>query len=237
MNDMTTNPATVPVPPIAATPKIDAAIDQDNPLLKAKVAAFVEAAGGEAAGTQKPKIEIQPNADFDGPSPNDTMLTEALVDTQKIDVTDEEKALFVKAILNDQPIKLTVVLMDGNFKVQLRSRTFHEQRRILDVLTADITDGTIPKDDLAYYVTRMHQYAMAIMIERVNGEVFSEISIPSESTVASAQKILHDAIAPKIEKLNSIKWTALQNALRIFEAKCAKLGTEAANQDFWKPRG
>ena len=231
------NPATVPPQPVKpAEPRIDAAIDQDNPILKAKVAEFIEAAGGEAAGTKKEKVEIPASTEFNMPNPYDTMLTEALVDTQKVDVTDEEKSLFVKALLNDVPFRLTISLMGGEFKVSLRSRTAHEQRCIYDVLDKDITDGVIRKDDLPYYVMCSHKYCRAIMVERINGQVFSEAKIGPEATVADAQKILHEAIKPKITPLQGIRLTAIQNAMRIFETKCAKLGTEAANQDFWKPR-
>ena len=234
---MTPPDKTVQPPPHPQQPRIDANIDQDNPLLKARVAEFIESAGGEAAGTPKEKVEIQPNADFNMPNPYDTMLTEALVDTQKVDVTDEEKALFVKALLNDVPFRLVIPLMNGQFNISLRSRTAHEQRCIFDVLDKDTTDGLIKKDDVAYYISLSHKYCMALMVERINGQLFSEASIGPEATVAQAQEILHAAIKPKITPLQGIKLTAIQNAMRIFESKCAKLGTEAANQDFWKPRG
>lgn len=218
-------------------PRIEAKIDQNSPALAAKVSAFIDAAGGVAADTKKEKVEIQPNTDFNMPNPYDTMLTEALVDTQKVEVSEEEKSLFVKALLNDEPLRLTIPLMDGAIKIDLRSRTAHEQRCIIDVLDKDTTDGIIKKEDIAYYIMRSHQYCMALMVERINGKLFSETKIAHDATVADAQKLLHEAIKPKIVPLQGIKLTAIQNALRIFETKCAKLGTEAANQDFWKPRG
>jgi hypothetical protein len=171
------------------------------------------------------------------PNPNDTMLTEALINTDKIEVSDMEKSLFIKSLLNDEPVKFQVSLFDGKLNVELRSRSLHEQRRIFDVLAKDQKDGIVNPEDLAYFVTRMQQYCMAIMVERVNGKLFSEVSISPDKNIEETQKILHAAVKGNIEALTGIRWTAITNAMRIFEAKCAKMGTEAANQDFWTPRG
>ena len=41
----------------------------------------------------------------------------------------------------------------------------------------------------------------------------------------------------KVEVLSVPKWGILLNALRLFEAKLAKMGTECVNEDFWEPVG
>jgi hypothetical protein len=215
------------------TPAITAAFDPQNPKLQQDVADFIEASGG--AGLSKDTVEVKPNTDFAIPNPQDVILTEALVSTDKVEVTDEEKSMFVKSLLNDTPILLTVSLMGGQMNVTLRSRTVHEQRRIFDVIEMDKLKGTISKDDLAYTVTRLQQYCMVLIVRRVNGNVFSEAEIPDGATVEEARQILHKAV-DSIQAKNSLRWTTLLNAMRIFEAKCAKLNTEAANSDFWTPR-
>jgi len=225
-------------------PDIKAKIEQDNPALRARVQEFVTAAGGVAAEV-KPKTEIPPNTDFDIPNPNDTMLTEALIDTRQVDVTDVEKQLFVKALLNDTPIRLTIALLGGQFKVDIRSRSLHEQQRIFDVLNKDQSDGYIPNlqengkeiNDLALQVNMMNKYCMVLMIERVNGVLFSDLALDSKSTLAADREAMHKAIEDgPVRSVQGIRWTNLLNAMRIFETKCAKLSTEANNEDFWKPR-
>jgi hypothetical protein len=231
-------PGATPPPP----PDIQATIPQNDPALQQKVSDFIAAAGGEVS--PKPKIQVPPNTDFDIPNPNDAMLTEALVSTEKITVTDIEKSLFVKALLNDEPVRFQVELLGGKLKVEMRSRTLHEQRRIFDVLNKDQSDGTIPPvqidgkaaPDLAYQITRLNQYCMAFMIERVNGELFSDLKLTKDCSVDDAQTKLHALVNEKIEGINGIRWSALLNAMRIFETKCAKMSTEANSEDFWKPR-
>ena len=229
------------------TKNIEAKFNQDDPALKAKVAEFIESAGGTAVAP-KDKVEVKPNGDFVAPNPYDSVLTEALVETKAVDVTEEEKMLFVKALLNDVPITLSIKLFSDQFVVQLRSRSFHEQRRIFDVLYRDERDGqfTLPASelepskpslDVAAYVTRQQQYCIALMVQRINGAVFSDLQIPVNDKLEDTQAALHKMVAEKVEPITGIRWTAIMNALRIFEVKCAKLGTEAANQDFWKPRG
>jgi hypothetical protein len=230
-----TNVHTAPGSAGTETPTVTAKFNQDDPILRQKVEAFVQDAGGRPA--DKTPVEVKPNDDFNLPNPNDTMLTEALINTEQQDVTDTEKAVFVKALLNDEPVRFSVSLYDGKFVVDLRSRSLHEQRRIFDVLEKDHKDKLVDVNDMAYFVTRLQQYCMAIMVERVNGKSFSEISIPSSMTLDDTQALLHKAVAAHVEGVQGIRWTSLNNALRIFEAKCAKMNTEAANQDFWKPRG
>jgi len=243
MTPPTTNPAAAQT---EEKPKhIDAKFDQNDAKLRASVAEFVESTGG-AAAAPKERIEVKPDESVGMPSPYDIMLTEALVDTQKVDVSDEEKALFVKAVLNDEPIRLTIKLLNDQFSVRLRSRSSHEQRRIFDVLNDDTkkgmfavhnNEGVVVATDMAYNVTRMQQYCTALMVERVNDVIFSELKLDPKDTIEQSRDKLHAVVDEKIEGMHSLRWTAISNAMRIFEVKCAKLGTEAANQDFWKPRG
>lgn len=224
------------------TETVEARVDQNNPELQAQVHEFIQSAGGNIEA--KAKVEIPPNDDFNMPNPNDVMLTEALVATEKLDISDLEKQKFVKALLNNEPVKFSVTLFGGQLKVELRSRSLYEQQRIFDVLNKDRNDGTIPLvpengkmiPDLASEVTRMHKYCMAIMIQRVNGDLFSELELPDTDSVEEAQKKLHLALEGPVKHIQGVRWTGLMNAMRIFETKCAKMSTEANNEDFWKPR-
>jgi len=75
------------------------------------------------------------------------------------------------------------------------------------------------------------------MIERVNGVLFSDLALDSKSTLAADREAMHKAIEDgPVRSVQGIRWTNLLNAMRIFETKCAKLSTEANNEDFWKPR-
>lgn len=182
------------------------------------------------------KIEIKPEGDVMHEAPGDVLLTEALVDLKDVPVTLEEQTLFLKAVLNDAPVRLTESLFNGALKVDMRSRYAHEQQRIFDALRQDITDKIIEPTDTNLYVTRMQSYCAVLVVERINGQLFSNLVLDKTGTPAEDIKKLREAVDEKIKHLSSVRWTALLNAIRIFETKCAKLSSEAANETFWKPR-
>lgn len=230
---MNTTPQT---PPVEQPPKkavIEAKFNPNDPKLVAATQQFIDETNANTLGKQQ--VEVQPNRDLDTPNPNDTMLTEALIDTSKVDVNETERALFVKSLLNDQPFTLTIELYNGQLQVEIRSRTVHEQRRIFDVLNLDRKDKVYDPEDMAYTITRLQQSCLVLMVRRINGQLFSEAAIPDTASVEEARKVLHPALE-KLSSMNQIRWTGLLNAMRVFESKCAKLCTEAANPDFWKPR-
>lgn len=228
---------------LKAPKTVNLAVPQDDPAVLREVQEFIDSAQkeGEAPEEQvspetlkKPRVEIAPELGHLGATPQDVVMDEALVDEKLIEVLPIEIDLFRKALISDTPYKITVTLFGGAFVLEIRSRSHYEHRRVLDTANLDRKEGLFDNDDYAMVVTRIQQYSAAIQIERINGELFSEIHLKSGSSLKDDAKVLRDFVAEKLE--NSNRWTALVNALRVFETKCAKLHTMAANPDFWKPR-
>ncbi len=210
------------------------------------VQSFIQNKTAEVQGTQehvpdqepieqKP-IEVPPSDDF-AISPQEAAMSDALANDPSVTVTDYDKEVFLKAVLNDEPVRLKVVLYGGKFTLDLRSRTTHEQRRIFDVLEMDRKDGIIPPDNIALMVTRMQQYFAVLMIERVNGLLFSDLTIEPGQKLEDDAFRLRDTVTRLMEKMVGVRWNSMLSALRYFESKCARLNTEALNEGFWKPQG
>lgn len=184
-----------------------------------------------------PRVDITPNQEFDGGDPNQQFISEAMAPIDKIEISDKEKETFLKAVLSDEPVRLPVSLYNGKFILDLRSRSSFEQKRVFDVLALDRKENVYDPADLAMMITRMHYYLGALMVERINGELFSELKLEPGKDVAADAKIMRDAAAKLFEKMGTVRWTSILNALRIFEHKCARLNSEAANEGFWNPQG
>lgn len=182
------------------------------------------------------RVNLPPNPEFEGGDPSQTAITEALISTDRIEISEAEKELFLKAVLNDAPVRLTVKLYHGKLSVEMRSRSSFEQKRVFDILKEDQKDGLFTEGDLAMMVTRMHYYLGALMIERINGELFSETQIPVGKTLDEDKTRMREVVAKLFEGMSSIRWTSVLNALRIFEHKCARMNSEAANEGFWNPQ-
>jgi hypothetical protein len=180
---------------------------------------------------------VPANPEFDQLSPHDTAVSDALAIDQTVQITDLEREIFLKAVLNDEPVRLTVALYDNQFKVELRSRSTFEQRRVFDVLDRDRIEEVIPKDNIALMVTRMQCYLAVIMIERINGQMFSDVKLDPKGKMEEHCKILREKVAEKTDSMMGVRWNSVLTALRTFENKCAKMNTEALNEGFWKPQG
>ena len=192
--------------------------------------------GNDPEAQVDPKVTVTPNPEFDR-DPSSQMITEALVPLDNVPVHDMEKELFLKAVLNDQPVRLTIDLYKGQMKVALRSRSTYEQKRIYDILELDQKEKFTDPTNIALQVTRLQYYLAAVMVERINDSLFSELELKPGKTVEEHAAMMRDFVAKNLEGLTLIRWTSILNALRIFENKCAQLNSEAANEDFWSPRG
>jgi len=239
------NPSNIPSE-LASSPSTDLKYNPQDPEMAELVkglADTAEASKGFVADKQndteeeiKGKIDIPPNPEF-SQDPSGQTITEALVPVDNILILDVEKEMFLKAVLNDRPVQLSINLYKGQFKVDLRSRSTFEQKRIFDVLAYDQKENFTDKSDLALLVTRLQFYLASIMVERINGQLFSELTLVPGKTVEEDAKTLRAFVAEKLEKMTQLRWNSVLNALRIFENKCARLNSEAANENFWNPPG
>lgn len=222
-----TNPPSIPV--------------KTAPGVEDKVRAFLQEKGATvAAEATKPapeRIKAPEDTLFSEPNPEEEAVASALIDIRSVSITDEEKDLFLKALLCDKPVELDIVLFAGKLKLTFRSRSMHEQRRVLDVLHLDQEEQLLPGNDPALLFTRLQQYLTAVMLRRINSEVFSELELPPGKEVVADASALRKVFADKLEQMPHIRWTAILNGLRIFEEKCRQLSEHCVNEDFWSPRG
>lgn len=242
----------------------DLVLEPQDPETAARIAAFLKAKGGEAgaepvptpqpgqpapegeeAAPAKERINIPPNPEFEYPDPNQQFIANSMVPLGQVKVTDEDKETYLRAVLNDEPFVLNVSLYGGRLKVAIRSRSTYEQKRVFDILKKDQDDGICPPDDPSVTITRMHQYLALLMVQRVNGVLWSELELQPGKSLTEHAELMRAAVTEKFETVGKqrqhgnqqVNSTSIFNACRIFEHKCGVLSTEAANDDFWRPQG
>lgn len=230
-------------------------VQPQDPETVAAVNEFIQQKAAETSGVPRPinsspapedpnqppieqrPIEVPPNTEFARINPQDVSVSNALAIDHELKLTDMERETFLKAVLNDEPVRLSVSLYNKQFQVELRSRTTFEQRRVFDVLDMDREEGVIAADNVALMVTRMQHYLAVLMVERINNVLFSELKLDAAKDLATHAKQLRDKVAEKAEAMIGVRWNSILTALQVFENKCAKMNTEALNEDFWKPQG
>lgn len=214
-----------------------------TPNIEDKVRAFLQEKGAQTSQPEAPaapaveRVKVPEDPTFSEPSPEEQAVITALVDVRAVQVTEDDKELYLKALLCDKPVELEISLYGGKLKLLFRSRSMHEQRRVLDVLHLDQEENVIPNNDPALLFTRLQQYLAAVMLRRINGDLFSELDLKPGRDLKADATDLRKVFADKLENMPHIRWTAILNGLRIFEEKCRQLSEHCVNEDFWSPRG
>lgn len=213
------------------------------------VEAFVKDMQGKVDAEPDPDLEveaktqdinIEPHQDFDFPSQSQQLINEAIPDTTKIEITEEDRVLYLKQTVSRSPIRMDILLFGGAMRVSIRSRTSHEQMRVQDLLREAVKRGVIAEDDVTAIIGWTHFILAALMVERINGELMAEISLKPDDQdpdrVSKDWDIVYAVIKKNFIEAPIHWWNAVLSALQIFERKNAKLNSEVANQGFWTPR-
>jgi hypothetical protein len=223
-------------------PATNVVVHNSDPEVIANVKEFLAAqqAGTEAESKQRDRTTIAPDPVVGAPNPDTAFVREALVPVENIAITEEEKRIYLKSLLSDDLTRFSITLYDGQLKYDLRTRSMFEQRRVLDIVNDRIA-GVSPKDptlkdNLAGQFDMMQQYFALLMVERINGVIFSELSLSPGPSLDEHYAKLSAEAERVFSKMNNVCWTAMLNAMRMFESKCARLAENAMNEDFWKPR-
>lgn len=178
---------------------------------------------------------LDPAMSMDAPNTRN-FLTWAMTasDVGQVEVTDTEKALFLKAALNDEEVRFDIVIPLGDstdFKVRCRTLTTAEMDLLFNALRDDEQNNRI--QDPARYISNMQAYALAMQIVGVNGKDTEPFRAANAYDIAG----LRASVDALTSRTNHVRWHYLLTALRIFTIKI-KLCTDAAlNLDFWQTAG
>lgn len=229
-----------PLEEIKKSKSVPVQVHPNDPEVTAALQDFLNAnqAPGGASSNEKERVSIQPDDQLLTETPNEAYLKDALIPVQNIDVTEEEKRIFLKTLVLDEPARFAISLFNGEFVCGMRTRTTYEQQRVFDVLNFQVVQKKLegPEVNYALYMTILQQYFSLLMVEHINKRLFSELTLKPGKSVEEHSAILEAERAKIFNTTNNVRWTAIINAMRVFEAKCAKMSENAANEDFWKPR-
>lgn len=193
---------------------------------------------------QPPRMETERNTTFDSSSNSqEAVLGWAFEapDIGKVTVTDTEKALYLKSVLNDVAVMFNIGLDmgDSNKKISADIRTLnnYEQDLAFLALEKDREENILVSP--AALATRLQYYAGAMQLVSINGKRRANaLGFDGDgSTLEADVDHLRDHVNTFIKKINWPRWQAILVCLRVFEAKVKICNDAALNGNFWKPRG
>lgn len=157
------------------------------------------------------------------------------VEGEDLEITDEDQGIYLRAILNDCPVHLTIPIMGGNVKVVCRSLSAYESS-ILFLAARKMADAETKPENAVLIPGCAQQIRIAMQIISVNGMPQEYVQIDDVST--DRDKLISDIVS-KTEKItariSSVKYGAYVRALNVFEHKLTKMNSLAYTGTFWKP--
>lgn len=159
-----------------------------------------------------------------------------MMGTDSIPVTQEDKDLYIKAVLNDVPLQLTIEVAKG-IEITCRSLTPYERDLAVHAVAAYL------KQKAGTYATGVfvNDYAREFMISMqlvsVGSATFPYRSYNSGDGRSREEHIMDLAEHGKVlvDNLSLPKYNLVVKALNVFENKLAVLNTAALRKDFWDP--
>lgn len=150
----------------------------------------------------------------------------------KVEVDSQDKALYIKSILNDVPLELNIKLEMG-INLVIRSTTNYDLDVVFKTLEKYSEESKIPGP--AQYASLVQKCAAALQIIK-----FGDVSLDAPRFVYGQNSLDQDADALKNRIENILgkwawpKWNAAVTALRIFETKLALCNENARQSNFWQ---
>ena len=164
-----------------------------------------------------------------------TRMYMAPIKDSEIPITDEDQALYLKAMLNDTPLTLTQTLANDQVAVTCRALSVYEQDLVLEAAIQAV--GGQETGIMSLLPSVAQQLRAAMQITHVNGVNQNAIYLEPARGDAHDEQVM-DLIKQsdkKIGKMSAVKFGFLVRALNVFEHKMAKMHSLAYNKTFWKP--
>jgi len=145
-------------------------------------------------------------------------------------LTDYEKDLYIKTLLNDVPFTLDIEPFKG-VTVSVNSRTLRTENLVFHVLSAERESGKIIGPET--YFTRLQQLLAAVQITQIGDK---NVSI-DPSVLCMPRDAAHPLLEEHIDKhymdITPQKWNAINFAIRIFETKLKLCNDNLRDENFW----
>jgi hypothetical protein len=152
-----------------------------------------------------------------------------------IEVTEQDKQDYLRAVLNDEPVVFKISLCGESVKVKLRARTAWEQSLVYEAVFQDQEMKIV--NEFRQGVIQLQKYSAVLMVQEINGRLFSNEKFEKKGGDDWQKDVdrLRELVTEKIDAMDGAKLTLILNALRIFEFKLARIGTQCLSGNFWNP--
>jgi hypothetical protein len=156
------------------------------------------------------------------------------IDNSPVEVSDQDKSLYFKSLLNDAPLELDIKMdVQDGITLTFKSLTNNDFEIVFAALSRLSDENKIP--GTSQYATKVQQCAVALQLVKYNNNVQGNVKLDSSASVQSQVDTLLNYVDGVIANWSWPKWQLVVTALRVFETKLAICNENIRNGNFWKP--
>jgi len=150
-------------------------------------------------------------------------------------VSDEEKATYLKAALNDVPLIWDIELLSGQLKVKCRSLNHYEIDVLFRAVRMDIDDKVVVFEEQRFSRIQWYTACMQVMAVQDKGVDYVHFDPQPMQHVDEHARKVRERYEEMYRHTSSPRWSQMLTALRVFSIKEKLCNDALANEDFWKP--
>lgn len=169
--------------------------------------------------------------EFNLPSTSDDLdFTMDFKELGSVEVPEEERDLYLKALLNDVPFRAKIQVFPG-FEVEVQSRTVYFDDLIYDIVRNISTKGEILGLESGF--TKLMRLLAGVQVVKINGQ-HVEFEAPQGKPRQEVAAALQQHVKEVFDKYQTTKWNALVKAICIFDAKVKICNDRLLDRSFWE---
>lgn len=150
-------------------------------------------------------------------------------------VSDDEKAIYLKAALNDATLIWDIAMLQGQLKVKCRSLNHYELDVIFRAVRMDEEENVIAFEEQRFSRIQWYTACLQVMAIQDKGTTFLSFTPSKEADVNEDARKLREHYDETYQHTSPPRWSQMLTGLRIFSIKEKLCNDALANEDFWKP--
>lgn len=148
------------------------------------------------------------------------------VNEYDIPVTEADQRMYLKAVLNDAPVELTIPVLKGTLNVTCRALSVAESEAIITTALKYFKDN--PELNSMLMTDYIRQLRTIFQVVRINDKpAFPHLDLDQNTFASEVWTTFRD--------MSTARYNAISAALNVFEHKLSRLNSAALNEDFWLP--
>jgi hypothetical protein len=157
-----------------------------------------------------------------------------VADIGEVAVSDYEKDMFIKAVLNDTQFYTVSKILGGRLSMEVKSRTMYTDKLVFDSLNFDEQNKKIVGIDSMLY--RLQMYVAACQLKSY-GNKNVELHLDYTKTFDENYVILNQHVDKVLSQIPAHVWSAIVMGIRIHEYKSKLCMDNLNNENFWESAG